>query len=117
MGNARNIAFWVILFLLILALFNLFSGNQSSVNARSVAYSDFISQVEQGSVSTATIDGEAVQFTTSEGTFETTRSPKEIELSPTNPALTYQSHGLIELRNDGLSCRSKVVRPDYSTTC
>ena len=73
MGNARNIAFWVILFLLILALFNLFSGNQSSVNARSVAYSDFISQVEQGSVSTATIDGEAVQFTTSEGTFETTR--------------------------------------------
>ena len=73
MGNARNIAFWVILFLLILALFNLFSGNQSSVNARSVAYSDFISQVEQGSVSTATIDGEAVQFTTLEGTFETTR--------------------------------------------
>lgn len=73
MGNARNIAFWVILFLLILALFNLFSGNQSSINARSVAYSDFISQVEQGSVSTATIDGEAVQFTTSEGTFETTR--------------------------------------------
>ena len=73
MGNARNIAFWVVLFLLILALFNLFSGNQSSVNARSVAYSDFISQVEQGSVSTATIDGEAVQFTTSEGTFETTR--------------------------------------------
>jgi cell division protease FtsH len=73
LGNARNIAFWVILFLLILALFNLFSGNQSSVNARSVAYSDFISQVEQGSVSTATIDGEAVQFTTSEGTFETTR--------------------------------------------
>ncbi len=80
MGNARNIAFWVILFLLILALFNLFSGNQSSVNARSVAYSDFISQVEQGSVSTATIDGEAVQFTTSEGTFETTR-PADSDIS------------------------------------
>ena len=44
MGNARNVAFWVILFLLILALFNLFSGNQSAVNPRVVAYSDFISK-------------------------------------------------------------------------
>ena len=29
MGNARNIAFWVVLFLLILALFNLFGNGQS----------------------------------------------------------------------------------------
>ena len=26
LGNARNIAFWVVLFLLVLTLFNLFSG-------------------------------------------------------------------------------------------
>ncbi len=82
MGNARNIAFWVILFLLILALFNLFSGNQSSVNARSVAYSDFMAQVGQGTVSSATIDGEAVQFTTPEGTFETTR-PADSDIAAT----------------------------------
>ncbi|MCV2877072.1 ATP-dependent zinc metalloprotease FtsH [Rhodobacteraceae bacterium XHP0102] len=82
MGNARNIAFWVILFLLILALFNLFSGNQSSVNARSVAYSDFMAQVGQGSVSSATIDGETVQFTTPEGTFETTR-PADSDIATT----------------------------------
>ena len=31
MGNARNIAFWVVLFLLVLALFNLFSGGQTTV--------------------------------------------------------------------------------------
>ncbi|QBY00105.1 ATP-dependent metallopeptidase FtsH/Yme1/Tma family protein [Rhodophyticola sp. CCM32] len=73
MGNARNIAFWVILFLLILALFNLFSGGQSNVNQRGVAYSDFIQQVENGSVASATIDGETVQFTTGEGTFSTIR--------------------------------------------
>ena len=29
MGNARNFAFWIVLFLLILALFNLFSNSQS----------------------------------------------------------------------------------------
>jgi len=71
LGNARNVAFWVILFLLILALFNLFSGGQSQMNQRSVAYSDFIQQVENGQVVSATLDGEQVQFTTSDGSFAT----------------------------------------------
>jgi len=71
LGNARNIAFWVILFLLILALFNLFSGGQSQMNARGVAYSDFIQQVENGTVMSATLDGENIQFTTADGTFGT----------------------------------------------
>ena len=76
MGNARNIAFWVILFLLILALFNLFSGNQANVNARVVAYSDFISQVEDGGVTAVVLDGETIQFTTGLGNFETVRPPE-----------------------------------------
>ena len=71
MGNARNIAFWVILFLLILALFNLFSGGQTQVAQRGVAYSEFISQVQGGQVLSATLDGENVQFTTASGTFGT----------------------------------------------
>ena len=71
MGNARNVAFWVILFLLILALFNLFSGGQTQVAQRGVAYSEFISQVQGGQVLSATLDGENVQFTTSDGTFGT----------------------------------------------
>ncbi|WP_071672601.1 ATP-dependent zinc metalloprotease FtsH [Nioella nitratireducens] len=81
MGNARNIAFWVILFLLILALFNLFSGNQTTMNARSVAYSDFISQVESGEVTSVVLDGESVQFTTGTGTFETVK-PAEVDVTP-----------------------------------
>ena len=82
MGNARNIAFWVILFLLILALFNLFSGNQSQMDARTVAYSDFVERIESGAVSSATIDGETIQFTTGQGTFETVR-PSEVDVTPT----------------------------------
>ncbi len=81
MGNARNIAFWVILFLLILALFNLFGNEQSSSNSTATAYSDFIDQVENGSVTAVTLDGETIQFTTSRGTFETVR-PDEVDVTP-----------------------------------
>ncbi|MDE3027491.1 MAG: ATP-dependent zinc metalloprotease FtsH [Paracoccaceae bacterium] len=58
MGNARNIAFWVVLFLLIVALFNLFSGGEAAMTTRQVAYSDFISRVDSGDVASVTLDGE-----------------------------------------------------------
>ncbi|WP_172328072.1 ATP-dependent zinc metalloprotease FtsH [Mangrovicoccus sp. HB161399] len=58
MGNARNIAFWVVLFLLILALFNLFSGGQSTMSSRSISYSEFVESVEAGEVHSVTLDGE-----------------------------------------------------------
>ena len=58
MGNARNIAFWVVLFLLILALFNLLSGNSSTLQSREIGYSDFVAAVKEGTVSSVTLDGE-----------------------------------------------------------
>ncbi|MEL6806947.1 MAG: ATP-dependent metallopeptidase FtsH/Yme1/Tma family protein, partial [Pseudomonadota bacterium] len=62
MGNARNIAFWVVLFLLILALFNLFGGSGNTLQSREVSYSEFVDAVEDGSVSNVTLDGEQVRF-------------------------------------------------------
>jgi cell division protease FtsH len=59
-GNARNIAFWVVLFLLILALFNLFSGSETTMATRTVPYSDFIQKLDNGDVSSVTLDGERV---------------------------------------------------------
>ncbi len=67
MGNIRNIAFWVVLFLLILALFNLFSGGQSTMASRSIPYSDFIQRVDAGEVASVTIDGERVLARTNDG--------------------------------------------------
>ena len=67
MGNARNIAFWVVLFLLILALFNLFSGNQATTASRTVSYSDFIQRVDQGEVQSVTLDGERVVVRAKDG--------------------------------------------------
>ena len=75
MGNARNIAFWVVLFLLILALFNLFSGGGGTATSRSISYSDFIERVEDGSVEQVTLDGERIVFRDGSGTSFTTIRP------------------------------------------
>ncbi|WP_372839828.1 ATP-dependent zinc metalloprotease FtsH [Phaeovulum sp.] len=83
MGNARNIAFWVVLFLLILALFNLFSGSQGTLNARSVSYSDFISRVETGAVTSVVLDGEQVMFRGTDGTQYTTVKPESDQITET----------------------------------
>ncbi|WP_151720498.1 ATP-dependent zinc metalloprotease FtsH [Gemmobacter serpentinus] len=60
MGNARNIAFWVVLFLLILTLFQMFNGNSTTTASRNLSYSDFIARVDQGQVQSVTLDGERV---------------------------------------------------------
>ena len=81
MGNARNIAFWVVLFLLILALFNAFGGNQATTASRSVSYSEFIQRVDKGEVAAVTIDGERVVATDTTGNRFAT-------VAPTDPKLT-----------------------------
>ena len=76
MGNARNIAFWVVLFLLILALFNLFGNGQTAMNARSMAYSDFVQKVDAGEVGAVVIDGEQIQVQTKDGQTYVTVQPQ-----------------------------------------
>ncbi|MFM7334295.1 MAG: ATP-dependent zinc metalloprotease FtsH [Tabrizicola sp.] len=63
MGNARNIAFWVVLLILVMALFQLFSGNQTTMSSRSLTYSDFMERVDAGQVSKVTLDGERIVVT------------------------------------------------------
>ncbi len=79
MNNARNIAFWVVLFLLILALFNLISGGQSTITNSTVSYSDFVDQVEAGGVSNATVDGEKIVFRGADGRDYVTIQPEGAE--------------------------------------
>ncbi|MCR9151956.1 MAG: ATP-dependent zinc metalloprotease FtsH [Rhodobacteraceae bacterium] len=81
MGNARNVAFWVVLFLLILALFNLFSGNQSTMNARNISYSDFISRVDNGDISSVTLDGEQVIIRGKDGQQYVTVKPESDDIT------------------------------------
>ena len=58
MSNNRNIAFWLVLFLLIVVLFNVFSSGTSSLQSREISYSDFVASVERGEVATVILDGE-----------------------------------------------------------
>ena len=81
MGNARNIAFWVVLFLLILALFNLFSGGQSTMASNSISYSEFVDRVDAGEVSSVTLDGEQVIFRSTDGNTYTTIRPDGTDIT------------------------------------
>lgn len=66
MGNARNIAFWVVLLVLVLALFNLFNST-NSFTAQTVSYSDFVARVDSGDVKAVTLDGEQIKVTAKDG--------------------------------------------------
>jgi cell division protease FtsH len=62
LSNNRNIAFWLVLFLLIVVLFNVFSSGTSSLQSREISYSDFVASVERGDVATVILDGENIRF-------------------------------------------------------
>ncbi|MCB1365304.1 MAG: ATP-dependent zinc metalloprotease FtsH [Rhodobacteraceae bacterium] len=81
MGNARNIAFWVVLFLLILALFNLFSGPGGTLQSREITFSEFVSSVEKGEVGQVTLDGEQVRFRTKDGHDYVTIKPEDAKVT------------------------------------
>ncbi|MEM1302130.1 MAG: ATP-dependent zinc metalloprotease FtsH, partial [Pseudomonadota bacterium] len=81
MGNARNFAFWIVLFLLLLALFRLFSGDQNTLQSNDISYSDFIEAVENGNVQQVALDGENVRFVGADGNRYTTVKPQDADLT------------------------------------
>ena len=81
MGNARNIAFWVILFLLVLALFNMFSGSGSTMQSQEKTFSDFVTAVEGGGVSNVILDGEQIRYAASDGNTYMTIKPTDAEVT------------------------------------
>jgi cell division protease FtsH len=71
----------VVLFLLVLALFNLFSGNSTTVSSQQISYSEFVRSVEEGAIGSATLDGEKVRFTSSDGRNYVTIKPNDAEIT------------------------------------
>jgi len=67
LGNTRNIAFWVVLFLLIVALFNMFSNSSSSLGVKEESFSGFMNSVGQGHVKSVVLNGEKILVTTETG--------------------------------------------------
>ena len=60
MGNAKNLAFWAILILLLVTLFSVFQEGASTGNGKPMPFSEFMNAVENGSVEKVTIDGETI---------------------------------------------------------
>ena len=77
----RNLALWVIVALLLVALFNLFQPSGGGrAGAQQVAYSDFLNDVNAGHVREVSIQGRSLSGTLSDGrTFQT--------YTPEDPAL------------------------------
>ncbi len=65
----RNLAVWVVIGLLLVGVFNMFGKNQQTVlGGASVAYSDFIADVDARKVSDVTIVGDQIRGHTTDGT-------------------------------------------------
>ncbi len=75
MGNARNFAFWIVLFFLMIVLFSLFNNGQGTQAGRSIGYSDFLARVDAGDISRVVIDGETLRVTDRQGQQYTTIRP------------------------------------------
>ncbi|MCT4557492.1 MAG: ATP-dependent zinc metalloprotease FtsH [Pelagimonas sp.] len=81
MGNARNFAFWVVLLLLIVALFQLFQDPGGTSSSRELSYSDFVADVNSQNVKDVTLDGEKVVYTTNDGKKFMVIKPEDAEVT------------------------------------
>ena len=77
---SKNIALWLIVGLLLIALFNLFQGQSNGRTSSTISFSDFLTAIESGNVSEVNIQGDNV-----EGFFEDGRPFKTY--SPNYPTL------------------------------
>jgi len=77
---SRNIALWVIIAVLVLALFNLFQGPGSRGPSTQLPYSQFLSDVESGQVRDVTIQGNTITGHYLNGGAFNTYAPNDGEL-------------------------------------
>ncbi len=74
--NGKSIAFWLIIGLFLIAVFNLYQGTQTP-NTQVMDYSDFVSQVDSGQITDVLIRGDHVAGRTREGRAFTTYVPSQ----------------------------------------
>jgi cell division protease FtsH len=79
---SRNLALWVIIALLVFALFNLFQGGQPRGPQTSLAYSEFLEAVDSGQVEEVTIKGSTINGMYHDDGAFTTYAPDDANLIP-----------------------------------
>src|SRR5579872_1905358 len=76
-ANLRNFALWVIIVLLLLALFTLFQNPGQRTNAQDISFSQLLNEVDQGHVRDVVIQGPEIHGTFSDGRSFQTYSPSD----------------------------------------
>ena len=83
MGNAKNFAFWAVAILLLVMLFNVFSGGSPSTSAGGqMPFSDFLNRVDRSEVTEVRIDGERITGRLTSGQSFTTTQPLNTDIVP-----------------------------------
>src|SRR5512136_2947571 len=76
-ANLRNFALWVIIVLLLLALFTLFQNPGQRTTAQDISFSQLLSEVDQGRVRDVVIQGPEIHGTFANGTSFQTYAPND----------------------------------------
>jgi len=77
---SKNVALWVIIALLVFALFNLFQGSTTRGPQSSLAFSEFLTSVESGDIGEVTIQGNNISGHYRDGRSFTTYAPDDPSL-------------------------------------
>ena len=76
----KNFALWIIIALLLVALFNIFQSSSGRSPQSQMAYSDFVNDVEAGRVTEVTIQGHTITGRMSDQRAFTTYAPSDATL-------------------------------------
>ena len=79
-SNLKNFALWVVILLLVVALFQLFQSPNKSAGAREIDYSVFTTEVDTGRIDKVTIHDNEITGSYSNGTQFKTYAPDDPNL-------------------------------------
>ena len=72
----KNLLLWTTIVLVVILLFNIFQGGNKQSVSSELAYSDFVASVKSGNIREATISGESISASTTNGRVITTYAPQ-----------------------------------------
>jgi cell division protease FtsH len=97
----RNFAVWIVIALLLFALFSLFQGQVGRSATTEISYSDFLDKANAGSIQSMTITGETITGKLADGSTVQTTGP-----------LIYYENQINELRNRNIEIAFRSAQSD-----
>ncbi len=105
MNQFRNFAVWIVIALLLFALFSLFQGQVGRTASTEISYSDFLDKANAGSIPSITIAGDTIIGKLADGSTVQTTGP-----------LVYFEDQIKELRNKNIEITFRAAQGDSLLT-